>query len=183
MRSFANARTHSPQRSPTHSRARALCKRALLRRAGGSAHVRSVANARTHSPQRSPTHSRAYALCKRALLRHALTPAISSTPVGVRLAGARTRGDRRAAVQCLRFHSSCQSWILEGLPLPRTNSKCRCLGSLLPVFCMPEGFLLLLKSRDGRILTVDLGENQKSRTHKNAALKSARWERNLGMVI
>ena len=78
-------------KSATHSRAhalraRALCKRALLRRAGGSAHVRSFANARTHSPQRSPTHSRAqalraHALCKRALLRHALTPAISSTSV------------------------------------------------------------------------------------------------------
>ena len=109
-------------KSATHSRAhalraRALCKRALLRRAGGSAHVRIFANARTHSPQRSPTHSRAHALrahalCKRALLRHALTPAISSTSVpaprrvGVRLAGARTRGDRRTAVQCLRFHSS-----------------------------------------------------------------------------
>ena len=78
-------------KSATHSRAhalraRALCKRALLRRAGGSAHVRSFANARTHSFQRSPTHSRAqalraHALCKRALLRHALTPAISSTSV------------------------------------------------------------------------------------------------------
>ena len=73
-------------KSATHSRARALCKRALLRRAGGSAHVRSFANARTHSFQRSPTHSRAqalraHALCKRALLHHALTPAISSTSV------------------------------------------------------------------------------------------------------
>ena len=169
-------------KSATHSRAhalraRALCKRALLRRAGGSAHVRSFANARTHSPQRSPTHSRAqalraHALCKRALLRHALTSRsrtlqkralaprthpsdllyVSPTRthigprthpsdllyvspgteaqgcrdghvrgrglrdghvgrslgrrVGVRLAGARTRGDRRTAVQCLRFHSS-----------------------------------------------------------------------------
>ena len=36
---------------------------------------------------------------------------------------------------------------------------------------MPEGFLPVLKSRDGRILTVDLGENRKSRTHKIAT----RW--------
>jgi hypothetical protein len=81
-------------KSATHSRAhalraRALCKRALLRRAGGSAHVRSFANARTHfalthfaNARSCATHSlRAHALCKSALLRHALTPAISSTSV------------------------------------------------------------------------------------------------------
>ena len=76
-------------KSATHSRARALCKHALLRRAGGSAHVRSFANARTHfalthfaNARSCATHSlRAHALCKSALLRHALTPAISSTSV------------------------------------------------------------------------------------------------------
>ena len=82
--------------------------------------MRSFANARTHfalthfaNARSCATHSlRAHALCKSALLRHALTPAISSTSVpaprrvGVRLAGASTRGDRRTAVQCLRFHSS-----------------------------------------------------------------------------
>ena len=56
-------------------------------------------------------------------------------------------------------------------------SACRTLSAC---FLHAGGILAVLKSRDGRILTVNLGENRKSRTHP---FDRPRWERNLGMVI
>ena len=43
-------------------------------------------------------------------------------------------------------------------------SDARGLGSLSACFLHAGGILAVLKSRDGRILTVDLGEKRKSRT-------------------
>ena len=46
----------------------------------------------------------------------------------------------------------------------RGNSNCGGLPRFSRDFCMPTGFVHILKSRDGRILTVESGENRKMRT-------------------
>ena len=152
--SQTRARTHSSDRLRTH----ALKHFALT-------HFANVRSCTTHSPQRSPlrqSRHRGAGMPRRTRPRPRLARRTRRSELGPegRSPSGWSQHSRRPA-HCRPVLAVPQLWIRKGLPLPRTNSKWGGLGRFSHDFCMR---LQILKSGEGRILTVESGENRKMRT-------------------